>query len=102
MLPIIDQEPTPGIANSGIESTTTAGNGPPTAASIPSNLLQVSEPLAETQAVKDESNYPTGTRFYFIVVSVSLVLILGETDSSIVAVAVPTITDHFHTVRDVG
>lgn len=46
--------------------------------------------------------YPTGAKFYFIVLSISLVLILCGLDQNIVATAVPSITDHFHTVADVG
>jgi MFS family permease len=64
--------------------------------------LNTTEPPSEIDAAEDESKYPTGAKFYLIMVSVGLVLILGEMDSSIVSVAVPAITDHFHTIRDVG
>ncbi|KAK4888318.1 hypothetical protein LTR27_012769 [Elasticomyces elasticus] len=46
--------------------------------------------------------YPTGAKFYIIMLSLALILILEGLDSSIVATAVPAITDDFHTVADVG
>jgi MFS family permease len=64
--------------------------------------LDTPEPNSEIDVAEDESKYPVGAKFYLIMVSVGLVLILGEMDSSIVSVAVPAITDHFHTMRDVG
>ncbi|KAF2666842.1 putative efflux pump antibiotic resistance protein [Microthyrium microscopicum] len=57
---------------------------------------------AEREVAEDESKYPTGVKFYLIMISVGLALIMGEMDSSIVSVAIPSITDHFHTMRDVG
>ena len=53
-------------------------------------------------AAEDESHYPTGTRFYLILLCTGLVLVQTGIDGSVVAVAVPSITDHFHTVADVG
>ncbi|GAM88210.1 hypothetical protein ANO11243_062410 [Dothideomycetidae sp. 11243] len=49
-----------------------------------------------------EPIYPTGLKFFIITISVGLVLILGGLDLNVVATAVPAITDHFHTVADVG
>ncbi|KAK3111464.1 hypothetical protein LTR53_013269 [Teratosphaeriaceae sp. CCFEE 6253] len=46
--------------------------------------------------------YPTGAKFFFIMLSLALILVLEGLDESIVATAVPSITDHFHTVADVG
>lgn len=66
------------------------------------SFLDTLEPPAEILAAEDESKYPTGAKFYLIMLSVGLVLILGGMDSSIVAVAVPSITNQFHTIRDVG
>lgn len=64
--------------------------------------IRTIDPPAETNAAEDESQYPTGTKFKLIILSVGLVLILSAMDSSIVSVAVPSITNHFHTIRDVG
>jgi MFS family permease len=58
---------------------------------------QLSQHAAEAQ-----DQYPTGVNFYSIMLSLALVLVLGGLDASIVATAVPAITDHFHTIADVG
>jgi MFS family permease len=49
-----------------------------------------------------EPNYPTGSEFWFTILATCVILILGGLDANIVATAVPSITDHFHTVADVG
>lgn len=49
-----------------------------------------------------EAGYPTGVKFWLIVLTVGSVLVLTSIDMNIVATAVPSITDHFHTVADVG
>ncbi|VUC30060.1 unnamed protein product [Clonostachys rosea] len=46
--------------------------------------------------------YPTGAKLWLIILSVGGVLVLTSVDMNIVATAVPSITDHFHTVADVG
>ncbi|KAJ6444718.1 DNA ligase (Polydeoxyribonucleotide synthase) [Purpureocillium lavendulum] len=46
--------------------------------------------------------YPTGSKFWFTVLSLCVILILGGLDANIVATAVPSITNHFHTVAHVG
>lgn len=46
--------------------------------------------------------YPTGAKFWLIILTVGAVLVLTCIDMNIVATAVPSITDHFHTVADVG
>ncbi|CAI7670061.1 unnamed protein product [Penicillium pancosmium] len=47
-------------------------------------------------------NYPKGSKFWFTILTLCAVLILGGLDANIVATAVPSITNHFHTVADVG
>ncbi|KAK5131370.1 hypothetical protein LTR08_000973 [Meristemomyces frigidus] len=49
-----------------------------------------------------ETEYPTGAKLWLILLTVGAVLILSEIDMNIIATAVPSITDHFHTVADVG
>ncbi|KAM0459127.1 hypothetical protein ACHAO4_002519 [Trichoderma viride] len=56
---------------------------------------------AETTASEQEE-YPVGAKFWFTVLSLVILLILGGLDGNIVATAVPNITDYFHTVADVG
>ncbi|KAH7392460.1 major facilitator superfamily transporter [Phaeosphaeria sp. MPI-PUGE-AT-0046c] len=47
-------------------------------------------------------DYPTGIEFWFITIMLGALLILGALDINIVATAVPSITNDFHTVSDVG
>ncbi|KAG9848371.1 MFS transporter, partial [Aureobasidium melanogenum] len=57
----------------------------------------------QTQAsAEDETQYPTGLTRFLIVVSVTLAYILTSMNSTIVSVVVPSLTDEFHTIRDVG
>jgi MFS family permease len=49
-----------------------------------------------------DSEYLTGTKFWLLVLTLAAVLILSSIDMNIVATAVPSITDYFHTVADVG
>lgn len=65
---------------------------------------RVLEVIEETNAAPtpndhNDTEYPTGSRFYLICLAITLVLILGGVDNSIVSTAVPSISDHFHTVR---
>ena len=69
-------------------------------------------PHSASQNVKDKNNetgdpidgaeYPTGLRFGLIILALSAVTVLVNLDMNIVATATPAITDHFHTVADVG
>ncbi|KAA8647057.1 uncharacterized protein ATNIH1004_005740 [Aspergillus tanneri] len=70
---------------------------PPTAASA-----RTIEPLNVESTTETEPNYPTGTKFWFTIIALCVILILGGLDANIVATAVPSITNHFHTVADVG
>lgn len=49
-----------------------------------------------------QPDYPTGAKFWLIILTVGASLILLSIDMNIVATAVPSITDHFHTVAHVG
>jgi MFS family permease len=69
----------------------------------PSEALEVVDtPSTEREVAEDESQYPTGLKLFLVVFSAGLVMILANMDGSIVSVAVVAITDHFHTVQDVG
>ena len=59
---------------------------------------QISDPAHSSVHLE----YPTGAKFWLIILTVGAVLILTCIDMNIVAIAVPSITDHFHTVADVG
>lgn len=72
---------------------------PPPPASTSARTI---EPLDVESTLDTERNYPTGTKFWFTIIALCLILILGGLDANIVATAVPSITNHFHTVADVG
>lgn len=59
-------------------------------------------PASGVVAAEDETTYPTGIRFWLIMLCNAMVLAFIGLDMSIVATAVPAITDEFHTVADVG
>ena len=50
----------------------------------------------------DEIEYPTNTKFWLIILTVAAVLVLGSLDINIVATAVPSITDDFHSFADLS
>ncbi|EED23298.1 efflux pump antibiotic resistance protein, putative [Talaromyces stipitatus ATCC 10500] len=59
---------------------------------------EISDPARITR----ETSYPTGAKLWLLMLNLAAVLILISIDMNIVATAVPSITDHFHTVADVG
>lgn len=63
---------------------------------------QIPESLHIQPDPSTESKYPTGSKFWCTVLALCVVMILGGLDANIVATAVPSITNHFHTVADVG
>ena len=89
-----------------------AHDGGPGAASQNIALTSLAQPSDDRSRTSDAGDgevvshpavvYPTGLTFYLIVLTISLTLILGGLDLNVVATAVPAITDHFHTVADVG
>lgn len=83
----------------------------------PDIALQPLPPTADQQSLADHGTdpdepptlldtpaivYPEGVAFYFVALSMCLVLIVIGIDLNIISTAVPAITDHFHTVADVG
>lgn len=49
-----------------------------------------------------EPEYPSGLKLFLVFLALSLALLLSGLDGNIIATAIPSITDHFHTVADVG
>lgn len=73
---------------------------PPAADSIPGRpqeQLQIESPLPE-----DEIEYPKGAQLWLNMIAVMMVCFLHGLDLTIVAVAVPSLTDQFKTVADIG
>lgn len=71
----------------------------------PSSTAAVAPPIEALNLESNsdtEPNYPKGTEFWFTILALCTILVLGGLDANIVATAVPSITDHFHTVADVG
>ncbi|VTT76738.1 unnamed protein product, partial [Fusarium fujikuroi] len=73
-------------------------NGDSTAQSRPTSTLEIEEPR------DDEENivYPTGPKLWSTMASMAIACFLSGLDLTIVAVAVPSITDEFQTIADIG
>lgn len=68
----------------------------------PSQKQECSTDEEPTSLAPDTTEYPAGLRFWLIILTIAAVILLSALDINIVATAVPSITDHFHTVADVG
>ncbi|KAL0580750.1 MFS sugar transporter [Marasmius crinis-equi] len=55
-----------------------------------------------TVAGQDEHEYPTGVKLGLITLALCLSVFLMALDNTIIATAIPKITDHFHSLDDVG
>ncbi|KAM0304172.1 hypothetical protein ACHAPM_002245 [Fusarium culmorum] len=66
--------------------------------SRPIEALQIEEPSNEEENIA----FPTGPKLWSTMVSMSIALFLSGLDITIVAVAVPSITDEFQTIADIG
>ena len=56
----------------------------------------------EASPEQPAEQYQTGVRFILLTAGLILSIFLAALDSSILATAIPRITDEFHTVKDVG
>ena len=62
-------------------------------------------PIEEAEALdklSDEPEYPSGAKLGIIVASLCLSVFLMALDNTIIATAIPKITDHFKAIDDVG
>ncbi|MCJ1405002.1 hypothetical protein MMC11_008228 [Xylographa trunciseda] len=62
-------------------------------------------PLEEAEALDkptDEIDYPSGLKLTTVVVALCLAVFLVALDNTIIATAIPRITDQFHSLEDVG
>ncbi|KAL2869765.1 MDR family MFS transporter [Aspergillus lucknowensis] len=76
-------------------------------ASIPDPPQQ--PPTASAQTVEtsnpnksNKPNYPTGSKFWLITIAICMILIMGSLDANIMATTVPSITNDFHTIANMG
>lgn len=69
---------------------------------VPHSTDRHDEPEATAPNPEPETNYPAGLNLWLIMLSVSAVLILSSIEMNIIATAIPSITDHFHTVAHIG
>lgn len=62
------------------------------------------EPIGNTHNEQgvDESKYPRGIKLYLISLALCLAVFLVALDQTIIATAIPRITDDFHSLPDVG
>ena len=62
------------------------------------------EPLhvVEAGTEDDDAKYPSGVPFAAVVLAAAITLVLVGLDNTIVATAVPAITNHFRTIADIG
>lgn len=106
----LDRNDTKASSQGHAEGVSRSGDPATTGSSSSARILEplnVVEPTDRndtnvTAEAAAENNYPTGTKFWFTILSLCVVLIIGGLDTNIVATAAPSITDHFHTVADVG
>ena len=62
-------------------------------------------PLEEAEALdklSEEPEYPSGAKLAIIIASLCLSIFCMALDNTIIATAIPKITDHFHSIDDVG
>jgi hypothetical protein len=59
--------------------------------------LEVAEPSGQ-----GEPEYPTGVKFAAVMIAIALALILVGLDNTILATAIPSVTNHFKTIADIG
>lgn len=67
----------------------------------PREQLMVQEPTQDSAPV-DDAIYPSGFRLWMAVASCCTVSFLHGLDLTIVAAAIPSLTNHFKTVADIG
>ena len=58
--------------------------------------------IAQRQETGDSSSYPTGLRLAIIIIGLELAVLCVALDNTIIATAIPRITDDFHALSDVG
>ncbi|KAA8648390.1 hypothetical protein EYZ11_007499 [Aspergillus tanneri] len=62
----------------------------------------IPDEISDPARLPGEAEYLTSAKFWLLILTLAAVLVLSSIDMNIVATAVPSITDYFHTVADVG
>ncbi|KAF3407249.1 Efflux pump roqT [Talaromyces pinophilus] len=52
--------------------------------------------------VDSDPQYPSGLKLFFLVIGLALAVLCVAIDNTIIATAIPRITDHFHALSDIG
>lgn len=65
-------------------------------------IEQAKNELQRVQTSEDGVEYPTGMKLAFISLALCLSVFLIALDNTIIATAIPKITDHFNSLADVG
>lgn len=79
----------------------------------PSSVANSSPPSTPDSAPKEANaalekvtskveEYPTGLKLFLLLLSIYLSVFLVALDRTIIATALPVITDHFHSIGDIG
>ncbi|KAJ5994691.1 major facilitator superfamily transporter, partial [Penicillium waksmanii] len=63
---------------------------------------QVPPPAAYPEGVPSEDEYPRGLALLFILLALVLSIVMVAVDQTIIATAIPLITDEFHSVTQIG
>ncbi|KAK5046733.1 hypothetical protein LTR84_007494 [Exophiala bonariae] len=69
------------------------------------NLENEKEPeidVEDNPEAEDESNYPHGIKLYSLIAALCLAVFLVALDQTIIATAIPKITDRFNSIADIG
>lgn len=77
------------------------GNRSGSSTRVPMQQFAVDD-MSDPVHLPQEAGYLTGTKFWLLMLTLAAALVLSSIDMNIVATAVPSITDYFHTVADVG
>lgn len=92
-----------GEADGNGQNASTTSSGEQTHKTTAEKISELAvDESSDPDALPEGFQYPSGSKFWLLMFNLGAVIILGAIDMSIVATAVPAITDHFHTVADIG
>ena len=76
-----------------------AASQAPIIVGIPTEELEIEEP-----GVPEDNNisYPTGTKLWLAILSLAVTSFVSSADVTVIAIAVPSLTNEFHTINDIG